>query len=253
MTDAHAHPDFNNERADYVGRLILDLQPDVFINGGDMWDFASLSGYDKGKASFHGRNYQRDLASGLEFNDRLFSPIRKAKRRQPYTIFLEGNHEQRQSRLLDLQPELDGAISFKDLDLNRSYDETVRYTGATPGTINIDGINYAHFVVSGVMGRPISGEHPAYTTLTKQFQSVAVGHIHTFDYSERTDISGRKVQSLVAGWYGDYTAPWAGREICRLWSSGVAILHDVEDGEYDLEWVSLKRLKKEYGSPKTED
>lgn len=252
IPDPHAHPDFNNDRADWVGRLIVDLQPEVLVNLGDMWDFASLSGYDKGKASFHGRNYNRDLAAGLEFNDKIWSPIRRAKRKQPYSVFIEGNHEQRQARLLDQQPELDGAISFKDLDLTRSYDDVVRYTGSTPGSINVDGITYSHYVVSGVLGRAVSGEHPAYTTLTKQFQSVVVGHAHTFDYAERTNISGSRIQCLVAGWFGDYVAPWAGEEICKLWNSGVAILHDVEDGGFDLEWVSLRRLKKEYGG-KTDD
>jgi hypothetical protein len=247
LPDPHSHPDFNNDRADYVGRLIVDIQPDVFVNLGDMWDFASLSGYDKGKSSFHGRNYQRDLDAGLDFNDRLFAPIRKAKRKQPRSIFIEGNHEQRQARLLDMQPELDGAISFKDLDLQRSYDTVVRYTGQTPGSIEIDGVTFAHFVVSGIMGRAIGGEHPAYSLLTKQFQSVVQGHTHTFDYCERTNMAGQKVQALVAGWFGDYVAPWAGTEICKMWAPGVAILHDVEDGHYDLEWVSLNRLKKEYG------
>lgn len=247
LPDPHSHPSFSNERADYVGKLIADLQPEVFINLGDMWDFASLSGYDKGKSSFHGRNYQRDLASGLEFNDRLFAPIRKLKRKQPYSVFLEGNHEQRQARLLDMQPELDGAISFKDLDLSRSYDEVVRYTGQSPGSIVVDGVAYAHFVVSGIMGRPIGGEHAAYSLLTKQFQSVVQGHTHLFDYSERTNMAGRRVQAVVAGWFGDYTAPWAGEEICKMWNSGVVVLHDAEDGEFDLEWISLRRLKKEYG------
>ena len=40
--DVHAHPDFNNDRADWLGKLILDLKPDVVVNIGDAADPTSL-------------------------------------------------------------------------------------------------------------------------------------------------------------------------------------------------------------------
>lgn len=246
IPDPHAHPDHNNDRADWLGRLILDLQPDVLVNLGDMWDFPSLSGYDKGKASFHGRSYQKDLNAGLDFDERMWAPIRKAKRRRPFSVFIEGNHEERMRRLLDQTPELDGTVSFNDLDLKRNYHEIIRYDGSTPGTIDIDGITYCHFAVSGVMGRPIGGEHPGYSLLTKQFQSITCGHIHVYDHCVRTRMNGQRINGLVAGVFQDYHSDWAG-EINQLWSRGVVIKRQVEDGDYDLEWVSISRLKKEYG------
>lgn len=247
IPDPHAHPDFDNSRADLVGKLILDLAPEVVINLGDMWDFSSLSSYDKGKSSFYGKSYNKDLNAGLDFDDRIWAPTRAAKRRLPETIFIEGNHEYRQSRLLEMTPELQGTVSWKDLDLEKNYDEVVRYSGQSPSALNIDGILYSHYFISGVLGRPIGGEHVAYTALTKQFQSITMGHLHTFDYSERTTGSGSKIQGLVAGCFIDYVMPWAGEEISKLWSAGVAICHNVEDGAYDLEWVSMKRLRKVYG------
>lgn len=246
IPDIHAHPDYSNERADWLGKLILDLKPDVLINLGDQWDMASLSGYDKGKASFHGRNYKRDVEAGLDFSERMWAPIKKAKRKRPFSVFLEGNHEERVRRVLETQPELDGAISYNDFDISRDYDTFVPYTGSTPGILTLDGIVYAHFVVSGVMGRAVSGEHPSYTILEKQFQSVTVGHLHTFDFCQRTTATGKRIQALVAGCYTDQVMPWAGMEICKMWYPGVAICHDVEDGHYDLEWVSLERLRHTY-------
>lgn len=246
LPDPHAHPDFSNERADWVGRLIVDLKPDVFINLGDQWDLSSLSSYDKGKASFHGRAYKKDLDAGLDFNERLWAPIRKAKKKRPLSIFLEGNHEERLTRALEQAPELDGTIGFGDFDLNRYYDEVVRYKGGTPGVIEVDGISYAHYFVTGISGRNVSGEHPAYTLLTKQFQSATMGHMHTYDHCVRTDASGRRINGLVAGVYQDYDSPWAG-ELCKLWSRGVVIKREVENGDYNLQWVSIKQLQKEYG------
>jgi len=247
VPDIHSHPDHNNDRADWLGKLILDIKPEVVVNLGDQWDFSSLSSYDKGKASFHGKSYKKDLDAGLDFSERMWEPIRRAKKKKPYAVFLEGNHEERQSRVLEQHSELDGTISFKDLELERYYDEIVRYNGQTPGSTCIDGVNYAHFFVTGVSGRGVSGEHAAYSLLTKQFQSSTCGHIHTFDYSVRTDAAGRRLHGLVAGVYQDYDAGWAG-EICKLWTRGITIKRGVENGNYDLQFVSIEALKKEYGT-----
>lgn len=246
MFDAHAHPNAPNDRADLMGKLIADLKPDVFINGGDLWDLPSLSNYDKGKARFHGRSYRRDLDAGLEFDDRLWAPIRKAKKKRPLSIFLEGNHEERMKRALDQTPELEGTIGFKDFDLNRNYDHIVEYSGQTPGIIEIDGIVYAHYFVSGVMGRNIGGEHPAYSLLTKQFQSASCGHIHVYDHCVRTDANGRRLNGLVTPCFQDYEADWAG-EVNKLWSRGCIIKRYVENGNYDIQYISIDALRKEYG------
>jgi hypothetical protein len=245
IPDSHAHPEHNNDRADWLGKLIVDLKPDVVVNLGDMFDLPSFSGYDKGKARFHGRAYRKDLDAGLEFDDRLWAPIRKAKKRKPLSIFCEGNHEERMKRALDHQPELEGTIGFKDFQLDKNYNEIVEYKGQTPGTIEVDGITYAHYFITGVSGRNVSGEHPAYSLLTKQFQSATCGHIHTFDYSIRTDAKGRRLHGLVAGVYQDYESDWAG-DINKLWSRGIVIKRNVEKGNYDLQWVSLEALKAEY-------
>lgn len=245
IPDSHAHPDHNNDRADWLGKLILDIKPDVVINLGDMWDMASMSGYDKGKKSFHGKSYKKDIDAGLEFDERLWSPLRKAKKKRPFRVFIEGNHEFRLKKLLDIQPELEGTVGFNDLDLGHNYDRVVEYEGGTPGIIEVDGIHYAHYFVSGVMGRPIGGEHPAYSLLTKQFTSCTCGHIHTTDYAVRTVVHGKRLHGLVAGVYQDYDSSWAG-EINKLWYRGVVVKRNVEDGSYDPQWISIEALRKEY-------
>jgi hypothetical protein len=246
LPDSHSHPDHPNDRADWVGKLIVDLKPDVFVNMGDQWDLSSLSGYDKGKASFQGRAYRRDLDAGKEYSERLFAPIRKAKKKRPLSIFIEGNHEERQRRLLEYHPELEGTIGFNDFELEKDYDDVIRYKGNTPGSVEVDGITYAHYFLAGISGRPLGGEHAAYTLLTKNFKSCTAAHSHTFDYCVRTDGNGRRIHGLVAGVYQDYNSEWAG-ELNKLWSRGVVIKRNVNNGDYDLEWVSLDRLKKEYG------
>ena len=206
----------------------------------------SLSGYDKGTKGFEGRRFVKDIASGIEAHERMWEPVKKQKKRLPYRVVLEGNHEHRLRRAVNSSPELDGAISFDHFQFGDWYDEVVPYHGQTPGITCIDGVNYAHFFVSGVMGRPIGGEHPAYSLLTKEFVSCTCGHVHTTDYSVRTTVDGRKIHGLVAGVFQDYVSEWAG-EVNKLWWRGVVIKRNVEMGRYDPEWVSMERLRREYG------
>jgi len=246
IPDPHAHPNHDNSRADLLGKLIADLKPDVVINLGDNADMPSLASYDKGKRGYHGRTYAADINAHLDFQERMWRPIKKLKKKMPRSVFLEGNHENRIERALDASPELEGSISFNDLQLRDYYDDIIRYRGQTPGTIAIDGVHYAHYFVSGVMGRSISGEHPAYSLLTKEFVSCTQGHIHVMDFAERTSVDGRKIFGLVAGVYQDYDSEWAG-EVNKLWWRGVVIKRNVQNGMYDPEFISLENLKRIYG------
>lgn len=245
IPDPHAHFEHNNDRALWIGKLINDIRPDVVINLGDCWDMPSLGGFEKGKSAV-GRTYRADVDAGLDWNDKLWSTVKATKKRLPHRVFLEGNHEYRIHRAIDQQPHLDGAISHGDLRIPDWYDEWVPYTGGTPGTIQLDGVHYAHYFVSGVMGRSVSGEHAGYSLLTKKFVSCTQGHTHTFDFAQRTREDGRKINGLVAGSCFDYQSGWAG-ECQKLYWQGVIIKKNVEDGVYDLQTVSLDSLRKEYG------
>lgn len=246
VTDIHAHPKHHNKRAEWLGGLINDVKPDVVIVGGDVWDMPSLSSYDKGRKSFQGRTYRADVDSGLDWTDRLFSTVRSAKKKLPRFVYVEGNHENRIHRAIDIQPELEGTIGYEDLELSRYYDDVVMYEGGTPGVIEIDGVSYSHYFISGNMGRPISGEHPAASLIAKQYGSCSAGHSHLADYSMRTDNSGKKLHGLVGGCFFDYDSDWAGRSN-RLYWRGCVIKRSVSDGDYSPQFVSMKELKRNYG------
>lgn len=246
LPDPHAHPNFNNDRAVWVGALIRDIKPDVVVVLGDTADMPSLSAYDKGKRSFIGRTYRADINAHADFQDRLWTTVKKGKKKLPRRATLLGNHENRIERAIDIQPELDGTISLNDLQLEDYYDDIIHYTGRTPGSISIDGVHYSHFMVSGNMGQPIAGEHPAYTILSKHHASCTVGHSHVYDACNRATADGRKIYGLVAGCYIDYRPDWAG-DVSRLWWSGCFVKRGVERGQYDLECISINRLRKEYG------
>lgn len=245
IPDIHSEPNVSNRRADYLANLMIDIRPDVVVNLGDSLDLASLSSYDKGKRSFHGRSYKKDIDHHLEFQERMWGPVKARKKKLPRRVVLEGNHEHRLERALDLSPELAGTIGFRDFDYDNYYDDIIRYDGGTPGVTELEEILFAHFLVTGVSGRPIGGERPAHMLLDKTGVSCVVGHTHTFDYAVRNNINGRVRSGLVAGCYHSHKPEWAGN-IAHLWRPGVCVLRNAEKGDYDLDIISLKSLEKEY-------
>lgn len=247
ITDCHAHPEHNNDRALLASQLIAELRPDVVIVGGDTGDFPSLCSYDKGKRSFQGRTFQADVDSHNDFQEKLWHYVKRAKKRLPRRITLIGNHEQRIDRAIDLQPELEGVIGYGVLELGRYYDTVVPYNGATPGGIEVDGVHYSHYGVTGVSGKPIGGEHHAASLLAKRYSSSSVGHSHLLDFSVKTQVNGNKIMGLVGGCFIDYEQPFAG-EANKLWWSGVTIKRNVEKGMYDPQFISMNYLRKYFGN-----
>lgn len=247
IPDQHAHYEHNNDRADYLAKLIIDIKPDIVLNGGDAADMPSLSSYDKGKRAFAGKSYKADIEAHLDFQERLWAPVRATKKKMPYRVVLEGNHEHRIERALDLSPELAGTIGFNDYDFSSYYHDVVRYEGDTPGVYDLEGILFAHYFITGVSGRPIGGERPGHMLIAKNGTSCVAFHSHTLDFATRKTVKGNVMNGLVAGCYQDYINDWAGN-VGKLWRAGVAVLTDVEAGNFDFQWIGIDALKKAYGN-----
>ena len=238
IPDSHAHPDFSNERYSWLGQLICDIKPDVVVDIGDWFDMPSLCSYDKGKKGFEGRRYYRDIAAGVEAQDRLLAPIRRAKKKLPRFVRCLGNHEERILRAVSGDPVLEGTIGLGDLQSAHYGWEEHNYKDV----VNIDGVNYSHAFISGVKGLPVTS---ANLLLAKQHASCTMGHVHTFDYAIHGRVGGGHLHGLFCGVYQDYHADYAG-PANELWRPGIVVKRGVEDGNYDLEWISLKRIKAEY-------
>ena len=241
IPDSHAHPGFHNKRFDWLGKLILDVKPDVVINIGDMADMPSLCSYDKGTKGYEGRRYLKDIEAAQEANERLWAPLRAAKKRLPRRIYTLGNHEERINRATEADPKLDGVLSVDDLGLQKDWEV---FPFLEP--VEVDGVNYCHYFTSGVMGRAISGEHPAYSLLTKRFTSCTQGHTHTRDFAHRTRPDGSHILGMVVGCYADYHMAYAG-PANGMWWRGVVVKENVQDGYYEPRFIDLNTLRKEYG------
>lgn len=250
IPDSHAHPEYNNDRYIWLGKLILDLKPEVIIDLGDSADMPSLCSYDKGTKGFEGRRYKKDLAAYHDAQEKLWHEVNtynkrraknKVKQYRPRKVKLIGNHEHRITRACNLDPVLDGTIGLGDLKDEEFGYEVYPFLEK----VVIDGVCYSHYFVSGVLGNPISGVNPARSILLKGHMSATQGHTHIFSHSMDVRYDGHIIQGLVAGCYFDYTPVFA-HASADLYRRGVVIKRNVNGGNYDLEWVSLETLKNDY-------
>ncbi len=242
IPDAHAHPNHDNKRFSALGKLINELKPTKVICIGDFADMPSLSSFDKGRATFEGRRFEKDCEATRDAQDKLFAGINYS----PKLYMLLGNHDGgRITRVANDNPELLGTIDVKKL----RYEEYGWRVSPFQSPITLDGISYCHYFVSGVAGRPISGESIGKTLCNKLHISTVQGHSHIFDHSERTNAAGRKLFGMAVGCY---THPgmvegWS-RAITPMWWRGVVYLGDVDGhGYYDeIRAITLRKIMKDF-------
>jgi|TARA_R110000822_G_scaffold19079_4_gene62342 hypothetical protein len=250
FTCAHADPSVGNERFDWLGNLIYDIKPDYVVDLGDFDDMRSLNLYDTKKpASFVSQNYQRDIENGQEGRDRIWHKFKEMRKKRPYRIGFEGNHENRIKRAIGADPRIEGAkygISFKHLQTDYWYDEYHEYKNSAPSMATHDGVTYAHYISSGNYGAAMSGEHHGFSLLKKRHSSTTVGHSHKRSLFFKDDAYPNPTIGLVAGCFKGGPEAWAGQANLDWWK-GVIIKRNIDEGWYDPEFVSMARLKEVYG------
>ena len=253
IPDAHCKPGVSNTRFDLLGEFIADKQPDTIICIGDFADMESLCSYDRGKKEFEGRRYENDIAAAHDALRRTNAPTmalnarRRANKKSLYSprkILTLGNHERRIERAVASSPELEGKMSYRDLRYEEFGWEVIPYT--IP--IEVDGVWYSHFFPSGIKGEAISGINIASSLLTKMMVSCSVGHCHLLDYATRALPNGQRIHGLSAGCFADLNHIEAyAKNVQYLWWAGLVLKHNVQDGEYDHEIFSMRRLEAMYG------
>jgi hypothetical protein len=243
-------PNEDLRRYDWLGEMILLEMPDVIVDIGDWYDMSALCSYDKGLKSFEGRRYKADIEAGREAENRSFGRIveynntmtrHKKKHYRPLIIRTTGNHEHRIHRAIEKQPELEGVISTTDTH-GKHLDLDIRvYPFLEPAVI--DGIACSHYFVSGIMGRPVG---TANLILQKHHMSSISGHSHLKDAAEGVRVDGTRMQSLVCGSFldPDHCSGFAAPQSEALWWSGLHVLRDVHQGQYDREEFTIGRIQR---------
>jgi len=241
IPDIQAKPGVSNDHLEWIANYALEKRPDVIVQIGDWADMPSLSSYDKGKRSYEGRRYVKDIDAANDSLMRFERVLEDYNRANPETAYNPekhitlGNHEQRIERATELDAMLDGKLLMSDLQFeDRGWD-----VHPFLDVVEIDGVEYSHFFISGTMGRPVSS---AAALLKARGCSATMGHVQKMDvaYHPQTQRIG-----LMCGtcYLHDetYLGP-QGNEAPRQ----IVMKNEVEDGRYDLMAVSLRFLKKRY-------
>ena len=248
---SHADPSISNERFNWLGELIYDVNPNYVVDLGDGADMRSLNTYDgKNPVAVISQNYQADIETYNDSQERLRHKPNQRKYKKSYWIGFEGNHEHRIKRAISLDPRVEGnrfGISFSHLQTNEWFDEYHEYSNSAPSLAHYDGICYGHYVASGNYGTAMSTKHHSYSLTEKLACSTTVGHSHKFSYYHKADASPNPINGLVVGCFKGKEESWAG-QANREWRHGVVIKREVDNGDYDMQWISLSALKKEYGT-----
>jgi hypothetical protein len=201
----------------------------------------SLSSYDKGKRSYEGRRYVKDIDAANESLMRFERVLEDYNRANPSTAYNPdkhitlGNHENRIERATELDAMLDGKLLLSDLQ----FEDRGWNVHPFLEVVELDGVSYSHYFVSGAMGRPVSS---AAALLKARGGSATMGHVQKMDvaYHPQTQRIG-----LMCGtcYLHDeaYLGP-QGNEAPRQ----IIVKNEVREGRYDLMAVSLNFLKKRY-------
>jgi hypothetical protein len=248
---SHSHPDVSNERFTWLGDFIEDLKPDYVVDLGDGADMQSLNSFDtRNPKAIVAQSYQADIEAYNDSQDRIWSRYKLTKKKRPWRIGFEGNHENRLRKAISLDPRLEGdkyGISFSHLQTDHWFDEYHGYHNGGPAIASYDGVSYAHFFSSGNFGSAMSGLHHAYSLIQKRHSSSVCGHSHKRGLYFKDEAYPVASIGMVVGCYKGAEESWAGQSNNDWWK-GVVVMRDVENGYFDPEFVSMKRLEKQYGA-----
>ena len=250
--DAHFNPDHPGlERADWLGRVIVDLRPDVVVQVGDWWSLDSLNRFSPpGSISKEGARLADDLDIGREALGRVKAQldeanfgVRKQNRIAPEMHLCLGNHEERLLLALEDSPsKLMGFLdegSFRAAQfgwLQHSFLEPVR----------IDGITYSHYFDRLGKAPALNSKYIAGGCLAQQHRSVVFGHTHRLAYALEP-AGDHRIQALNAGCYFEHREEYAKSANLSLWWRGLCVLRGVKRGTFDLETISIERIRERYG------
>ncbi len=236
IPDVQCKPGVKLDHLTWVGKYIAEKQPDAVICIGDFADMNSLSKYDMGTIRGENKRLKRDLATAREAMELLMQPIRAVDGYCPELHLTMGNHEDRLDRFANEHPYLEEVVGTHMLN----YEEWGWKVHPFLKVVTIDGVDYAHYFISGQKGLPVS---TATAMRSKRTRSSIMGH------NQRTDVA---FDPLSHQWFifcglcclhdEEYLGP-QGNDNRRQ----ILVLHEVEDGRFDPMFVSLRFLEKAYG------
>lgn len=252
LPDVQAKPGISFDYLARIGHYLVEKKPDVVVCIGDFADMESLSSYDKGKKSFEGRRFSKDIEAAKDAMCAFMTPLwdhnkqrlrRGVKPYKPRLVMTLGNHEDRINRAVNEDSKLHGLISIEQ---NLDFQVDGWEVHAFLKVVEIEGIAFSHYFQTGVMGRPASS---AQAQLNKKHQSCIAGHQQGRQIAYGFDATGREIISIIAGSCYEHDEGYLGPQGNKHWR-GFMMLHDCHQGQFDPMFVSLDYINRRYPNVK---
>ena len=253
IPDGHVLDEQDLSRWAYLGNLIVDRKPDMIVQIGDFLTVASLSFWDKNnRLTMENMRFAKEMVAGRTALDLLFGPMnhynekmkdQKAKQYKPEVIWLHGNHEYRIDRYMDQHSAMKGQLDLY-LPQNLNYaaypiDLIVPYKEY----VYREGIAFCHVPFNG--RAPVTGIYIAKRALEVMGTSVVFGHAHRWQEQDFSRHGADSIQALCTGCFFEHNDEYTkGTQL--TYRRTVALLHQYDVGLFDVEAISIERLKQEY-------
>lgn len=246
IPDTQVKPGVKTDHIAWAASYAADKKPDAIVFAGDFDDFPSLSSYDRGKLSSHGRFFEDDVNAGNLARDLFFRRLGRLSSRgyaPPVTVTL-GNHEDRVNRAADEDPRSGKTFTLSRLNWKTHHVRVVPFLKP----IAIHGITFVHFCALNANGQVSNGKNgcDAKAQARRMMRSTVSGHRQGIDLAYAYS-PGRTVVSVVAGSFYQHDEQYLTQQGTTYWR-GIVMLNDIRPtGEFDPMPVSLDYLKRRYG------
>jgi predicted phosphodiesterase len=241
--DAHVELHQSLRRFVWLGHHLNESPPDYLVWIGDFLTLESLSAWDKDKRLLmEGRRYQQEIQAGvLALNaTEIFQGKHKWK-----TIFLEGNHENRLTRYIEKNAELENALDVrKDLGIDARGYKWIPYKSYW----ELQGVHFTHIPfgkMREITGKDICSKAEAVTTT-----SVVFGHTHELHTSCVHKHGMKHLQQILnVGCFFEQNADYIQGKMTNYWK-GIVELDIYDFGRFDIKTISMGNLERVYGKKK---
>jgi len=245
--DTQARGGAPTDHLPWIGEYIAEKKPDIIVHGGDHYDMPSLNSHElPGSAPLEGARYKDDIDAGRFAWDELVKPINRERDRlrknkqklwDPERHVTLGNHEFRTERAASSNPKLIGTIGLQDCTFG---DWEVH---PFLERVFIENICFSHYFQNTHSNYPIGGGIE--NRLARIGCSFVCGHEQGLRYGLKIMASGKTIHGLVLGSTYLHLEPYRGAQGQRH-KRGIAFLNEVEDGDYDYMFISLRYLCRHY-------
>ena len=247
IADVQADNTTPTAHLDALSKYIWEHKPEKLVHIGDHWDYPSLSTYNS-ELDAEGMRLNDDLEGGnralkciMAYTDTM-NKRGKQKVYRPDKLFCKGNHENRLTRFLAKHPRLEGCFDINSF-LNSEGWEV--YDFCKPLWIN--DVCFVHYLENAMSGRAVGGSIE--NKLNKFPHSFVHGHQQQFQYGRRQNYLGKPHMGVCAGSFYLHDEGYRGANNTEIrgFPHMRAFINRYGFLDYDVEFVSIERLIRDYG------